>query len=217
MSGQLNDLDGDSLLMLYVSGELSNGEKAALERRLASEPALAAELEKLRAAQAFCAEAFAAADATATLPVGEGVAVRRVSRAMQQWQVDRIRVAAPTQKKGLPLPWWSYPVAVAASVIIGFLVWSSRQSVNDLAATPSVNTGADPDLNNGVDGMDAVATAAAAPDVEWLANSFGGTTGDPASAAAAALVEETPAPGVPTTAIDDSSGSMFPTREETLQ
>src|SRR5436305_12351834 len=115
MSGQLNDLDNDSLLVLYISGELANGEKAALERRLANEPALAAELEKLRAAQTFCGDAMAAADAMEKMPVGEGVAVRRVARAMQQWQRDRvIAYAAAGRKKGLPLPWWTYPVAVAA-------------------------------------------------------------------------------------------------------
>ena len=206
MSGQLNDLDNDSLLVLYISGELANGEKAALERRLANEPALAGELEKLRAAHGFCGEAIAAVDATAKMPVGEGVAVRRVSRAMQQWQVDRIRAAPLTQKKGLPLPWWSYPVAVAASVIIAFLVWSSRQSVNSIAADPSpVNSSADPDGNSG-GGGGGEEVASVPPEVEFLSGSFGMIDGEPTA-------EEPP---VAPTAADDPGTSMFP-REETVQ
>jgi anti-sigma factor RsiW len=206
MSGQLNDLDNDSLLVLYISGELANGEKAAFERRLANEPALAAELEKLRAAQTFCAETIASADATAHMPVGEGVAVRRVSRAMQQWQVDHIRATQTTHKKGLPLPWWSYPVAVAASLIVGFLVWSSRQSVEKLANDPTVNTSADPDQNNGGGGGEELAVVP--PEVEFLSGSFGMTDGQTNAG------EESP---IPPTAVDDPAASLFPTHEETLQ
>ena len=205
MSGQLNDLDSDSLLVLYISGELVNGEKAAFERRLANEPALAAELEKLRAAQALCGDAIAAVDATQKMPVGEGVAVRRVSRAMQQWQIDRIRATPLTQKKGLPLPWWSYPVAVAASVIVAFLVWSSRQSVNSIAADPSpVNSSVDPDGNSGGGGGEEIAVVP--PEVEFLSGSFGMIDGEPTA-------EESP---VAPTAADDPGASMFP-REETVQ
>ena len=213
MSGQLNDLDNDSLLVLYISGELSNGDKAAFERRLAGEPALAAELEKLRAAAAFCFDGLAAADATANLPVGEGVAVRRVSRAMKQWQVDRVVAsAAAAKKKGLPLPWWSYPVAVAASVIIAFLVWSSRQSVTNIAPDPgaTVNTSGDPDQNpgtgsGGASGDEVV--AAVPPEMEWLSRSFGLRDGEQV------VADESP---VVPTAADDPAGSMFP-REESVQ
>src|SRR4051794_36282195 len=118
MSSHLNELDGDSLLVMYLAGELTNGDKAALERRIANEPALAAELARLREAQAYCVDTLKAADATMKMPVTEGVAVRRVSRAMQQWNFDRIRAAAPAGKRGVRIPWWSYPVAVAASLIV---------------------------------------------------------------------------------------------------
>src|ERR1051325_8323452 len=106
MSANFEQLDSDSLLVLYLAGELANGEKAALERRLSSEPALAAELARLREAQAFCVDTIKRGDEQTRLPVGEGVAVRRVSRAMQQWQVDRVVAqAAAKSKRGLPLPW----------------------------------------------------------------------------------------------------------------
>ena len=38
MASQLNELDAESLLVLYLAGELTNGDKTALERRLAAEP-----------------------------------------------------------------------------------------------------------------------------------------------------------------------------------
>src|SRR4029450_5253486 len=104
MSSYLNEIDGDSLLVMYLAGELTNGDKAALERRIANEPALAAELARLRDAQTYCPDTLRAVDASAKMPVTEGVAVRRVSRAMQQWNFDRIRAAAPTGKRGLRIP-----------------------------------------------------------------------------------------------------------------
>jgi anti-sigma factor RsiW len=197
MASQLNELDSDALLVLYLAGELANGEKAALERRLAGEPALAAELQRLREAQAFCVDTLKAVDEQGRLPVSEGVAVRRVSRAMQQWHVDRVRAAPSSRKKGLPLPWWSYPVAAAASIIIAFLVWSSRQPLtNELKPdVPLVNQ--DSDSNE-----DQPATNLA----DWMDSSFGVT--------AEANADESG--GIPA-GLDDAGSSMFPTREETLQ
>jgi hypothetical protein len=200
MSSQLNDLDSDALLVMYLAGELTNGDKAALERRLANEPALAAELQRVRDAQAFFGQSMQSADAHAKMPVGEGVAVRRVSRAMQQWQIDRIRATPPAQKKGLPFPWWSYPVAVAASLIIAFLVWSSRQPVGSIDAdqsvannTPGDNPDTQPDEPPPAQDM-----------TEWMASSFD------------ANPETTVADDAPTI-LEDSLPSLFPTREETLQ
>jgi len=198
MAGQMNDLYSDSLLVLYLAGELANGEKAALERRLANEPALAAELQRVRDAQAFSVQAIQAADAGARLPVGEGVAVRRVSRAMQQWQVDRVRATPPLRRR--KLPWWSYPVAAAASIIIAFLIWSSRQSVvNDLRPES-------PLANQESETTDE--TPAATNLADWMDSSFGVT-----SEASAASAEETVIPA----GLDEPGSSMFPTREETVQ
>ena len=114
MSSKLNDLDPQSLLVLYVAGELTNGDKVALEKRLAADPALAADLERLREAQVVCADALRDGDDQIRLPVSEGVAVRRVTRAMAQWQVDRARMVPANTPKGWRIPWWAYPTAAAA-------------------------------------------------------------------------------------------------------
>ena len=197
MAAQMNELDSDSLLVLYLAGELANGEKTAVERRLASEPALAAELQRLRDAQAFCVQAIQTADAGARMPVGEGVAVRRVSRAMQQWQVDRVRATPLVRRK--KIPWWSYPVAVAASIIVGFLIWSSRQPVtNDLR--PEVPLAQDSDTADDASGAITL--------VDWMDSSFGLPAEE-----ASAVAEETVIPA----GLDEPGSSMFPTREETLQ
>jgi hypothetical protein len=74
-------------------------------------------------------------------PVGDGVATRRAMRAMQQWQTSRMsRLRSPAVVKSLPLPWWMYPAAAAAALIIGFLVWSSRQEVGPMPAPDMVKS-----------------------------------------------------------------------------
>src|SRR5207237_9735977 len=140
----------------------------AVGRRRAIEPALVAELTRLREAQEFCAGTIKSVDDQARLPVGEGVAVRRVSRAIQQWQVDRIRTTPATKKRGLPLPWWSYPTAAAAAIIIGFLIWSSRQPIPSIdKADVAVNSVEQtPDEQRGDDGPSKTLA-------DWMDSSFG--------------------------------------------
>jgi hypothetical protein len=64
-------------------------------------------------------------DRSDRLAVSEGAAVRRVGRAMRQWHARRLAAApAPAEApSGLRYPWWAYPLAAAASVVIAFLVW----------------------------------------------------------------------------------------------
>ena len=115
--------------MLYLAEEMAPAERSAFQQRLASDEALAAELETLRAAQQAAFEAIDRADRSSRLPASQGVAVRRVIRAIQQWQIRRIKPTLEPARRGLPLPWWCYPAAAAASIITAFLVWSSRQEV----------------------------------------------------------------------------------------
>jgi anti-sigma factor RsiW len=136
MSVQLDKLDRESAMILYLAGELEPAEREAFERRLAAEPELAAELKQLRAAQQSVAAELARADNGSRLPVSEGVAVRRVSRAISSWIVGRNAAPLQIARKTAPLPWWSYPSAIAASLIVGFLVWSSRQEVKPMEPLP---------------------------------------------------------------------------------
>jgi hypothetical protein len=116
--------------MLYVAGELEPAaEREAFERRLGEEPQLAADVEQLRAAQGTIATTLQRVDAQQRLPVNEGVAVRRVSRTINAWLAARTVSSMPPIRKGWPFPWWSYPAAAAACLIVGFLVWSTNQDV----------------------------------------------------------------------------------------
>ena len=129
MPVQLDQLDREAAVMLYVAGELEPAEREAFERRLASEPQLAADVEQLGAAQGTIASALGGVDAHQRLPVSEGVAVRRVSRSMNAWLAARTVSTMPPIRKGWPFPWWAYPAAAAACLIVGFLVWSTNQEV----------------------------------------------------------------------------------------
>jgi len=200
MPDSREQLDIESQMVLYIAGELTNGAKAAFEKRLASDPKLADDLAKLREAQVFCADTMRSGDEQMRLPVSEGVAVRRVGRAIAQWQVDRARnvtVAAKTRR----IPVWAYPAAAAAVLIIGFLIWSSRQPIalppagEELAAAVSR-----PSVDDQNDGQEALA--------DWIDNSFGNT--QEAANTESALSDPGPLPGS-----DDAS--IFPMPEETIQ
>jgi hypothetical protein len=136
MSVQLENLDRESAIMLYVADELEPAEREAFERRVAAEPQLASEIEQFRAAQGLIASELRRADARTRLPASEGVVVRRVSRAIANWLAARTSGPISIVKKPFAMPWWSYPAGVAASLIIGFLVWSSRQEVRPMEALP---------------------------------------------------------------------------------
>jgi hypothetical protein len=140
MSTHLEQLDStESVLLMYLSDELSGRDRAAVEQRLESDAEFAAELERTRAREAAFMAAFRDADRARKLPLKPDVAVRRVARAMHDWQMDRAAAAAATHSpiRSFRIPWWGYPAAVAASIIVGFLVWSNNQNVTALPPAPT--------------------------------------------------------------------------------
>ena len=125
MANLLGQLGGDEgVLLMYLAGELPDDDRAEVEQRLARDPALRAELESLREAHDGFAAAMPALDRVERLPAPQGPGVRRVVRAMQLWQAGRLAAEpAPEPVKTLRYPWWAYPLAAAASVVIAFVVW----------------------------------------------------------------------------------------------
>src|SRR5580765_7133798 len=109
MVARLKHLDDPhATLLMYLSGELSAKGRAAVEQRLASDASFAAEFEQLRAVESACDGAFAAADRARALPLKPDVAVRRVSRAMHDWQVRRASQAASVgARPRLRIPVWA--------------------------------------------------------------------------------------------------------------
>ena len=137
MARETEQLDRDASLMLYLAEEMPAPDRDAFEQRLGADGALAAELEALRRAQEVSFAALAHGDGARRLPASEGVAARRVSRAIHQWHTGRVKSSGESRRRGLPLPWWCYPAAAAASIVTAFLVWSSRQ---EIAPMPAVVT-----------------------------------------------------------------------------
>jgi len=130
----LNQVDNDeSVLLLYLAGELSAQQRAVVERRLAAEPALREEKGRLEAAQAAVAEWFTREDAALAAGDTEGrgrasaAAVRRVSRAFVERRLaveEAARAAAAKNDSIWPkslLPRWAYPLTAAAAIIVGLL------------------------------------------------------------------------------------------------
>ena len=118
--------NNDAVLLMYLADELPAEDRAEVERMLSVDAGLRAELERLRAASAWVAEQINREDRSTRLPASQAAAVRRVGRSMRQWHARHLaeapaRPAAPVQ--GLRYPWWAYPLAAAASVVIAFLVW----------------------------------------------------------------------------------------------
>jgi hypothetical protein len=141
MSSPLQQIaDRDGLLLMYLADELSAGDRAEVERTLAGDVGLRAELEQLRQTQSWLESALAASDAAAAtagpMP-SQAVAVRRVGQAVRRWHAERLaRPPADAGRRGrdsssvliaLFRRQWMYPAAAAAIVVMAFLAnWSSR-------------------------------------------------------------------------------------------
>jgi len=125
MASMLEHLDRDSMLLMYLADELPVSERDELQQRLAQDPELANQLNQLLALQTYCEQTLTCDE---SLPMSSDVAVRRVSRAMKQWQVDRLarKPSISPRRSHYRLPWWAYGTAVAAAVIVAALVWSSN-------------------------------------------------------------------------------------------
>lgn len=193
MPSEPEKLDTESLLLLYLADELPADQRLLIESRLAREPELAAQFESLRDLQTGLMESIRQDDQTSRMPVNEAVAVRRVSRAMEQWQVDRLAIRSVDDKPRRSIPLWAYPAAVAAMIIVGFLTWSMRQEIKPVGPErPMVSAGGDEEQM-----------------ADWLASSFGATP-DGAEETQPWLPAELPG-------MDDRGSLMPAIPEETVQ
>jgi hypothetical protein len=138
MTSLLHQLENnDAILLMYLADELSAEDRAEVEQMLASDAQMRAALDQLRSAHDDTVAAMAKGDAVARLPVSAGVAVRRVTRAMRQWQTDQFtHEPEPEPTNELRFPWWSYPLTTAAAVLIAFLVWWGNRSERPQVAGP---------------------------------------------------------------------------------
>jgi len=121
MKPLLQHLENESLLLLYMAGELPPADRAEVESLLVRDGGLRAQLQALRAAESSSFAAFAQLDAAEPLQAAEP-AMRRLSRSMQQWQIDRLaRPAKKAASRSMPVWAWSSGSAVAALLV--FCIW----------------------------------------------------------------------------------------------
>src|SRR5688500_2911876 len=125
MASLLHQLENnEAILLMYLADELAGEDRAEVEQMLATDAGLRAELERMRATYDSWTATMRDADRGLRPPVPESVAARRVAQEMRRRQAQPARVDAPEPRKaGLRYPWWAYPSASAAAVLLAFLVW----------------------------------------------------------------------------------------------
>jgi hypothetical protein len=128
--------NNEVILLMYLAGELPPIDRQEVAQMLASDAVLRGELERLRETQAALEHELIALDHSEPISSLE-IAVRRLGRAMRQRQVDLALQAARSRKpagRGIGVPFWLYPSAAAAAVLVAFLIWVIRYNVQDHSA-----------------------------------------------------------------------------------
>lgn len=122
----VEQLDQTSELLMYLAGELPHRQIIALEKRLATDPALARELETLREIQSDFDAQMQALDGKRI--AGQAMAVARIGRAMRLHDISQEssdEMLAP--RRVLRMPAWAYPIAAAAAVVLVYVGWWAHQ------------------------------------------------------------------------------------------
>ena len=143
MPSLINNLDPESILMLYAAGELSAEDQARVEQMLADDPSLRAAHEQLVAAQQSLDAQMSSADAKAPLPAPQTSSVRHVSAAIKQWHVNRLAAKPSTEVRNGRRLGWAYALGSLAAIIIVtvFIFYSHVDDARDQSAKnpPDVN------------------------------------------------------------------------------
>jgi hypothetical protein len=139
-------------LLLYVSGELPDGQRQAIDRQLQADPALRRELERLRAVESSIRTTLSEADAGEPIDVRLRGIDREMSRLLRQWNVDRV-TARPTvddvhRTPFRRVPLWLYPLAAAAAVALLLGVWSLVLREPTAVPIAGIDTPEQPDDND---------------------------------------------------------------------
>ena len=125
MASLIHEIENnESLLLMFLSGELPPEDHADVQQMLAGDAGLRAELSRLQASYDFAMDSLTRLDADRAAAAGESHAIRQARRAMKQWQVDRLNrqpMQAPAARRHIPA--WVYPSAVAAMLLIGTLTY----------------------------------------------------------------------------------------------
>jgi len=147
MRSLLHQLENnETVLLMYLAGELPPQDRAEVEQLLADDPGMRAELERLRETVARVETALAELDKTERLPMSADVAGRRVGRMVSQWNADRLAAEASAAAARAARPHrvskWAYPAAaIAACALISWGIWwASNSGVNGVLGPMAGNT-----------------------------------------------------------------------------
>jgi hypothetical protein len=133
MSSLLEQLENnEAILLMYLAGELPEVDRLEVEQMLASDAGLRAMLADLKSLHDSVGGVLARADAAQILSRRES-AVRQVSRALNQSVQSKssgvIDYAAGPRRR-LHIAWWAYPIAAAAMLVIGMMIYSGNRPLN---------------------------------------------------------------------------------------
>jgi hypothetical protein len=130
MANLLQQLDSnENILLMYLMDELEPEDRAQVDRLLSTDDEMRRELERLAQSHQAAMSAMDGMDEDRLSPLRQEATVRQIGRMIRQWQVSHRPVEqSKTHRKGLAYPWWSYPTAAAAAVLLAFLVWWGNQT-----------------------------------------------------------------------------------------
>src|SRR5947207_11787048 len=130
MSSLLEQLENnEAILLMYLAGELPEADRLEVEQMLASDAGMRATLAELKSLHDGVGGALARADAAQILSRREA-AVRQVSRALSQSVLTKtlgVINYAPGPRRRWPIAWLAYPIAAAAMLVIGMMIYSGNR------------------------------------------------------------------------------------------
>jgi anti-sigma factor RsiW len=144
-------LENESLLLLYMAGELPPEDRAELELLLARDGGLRIQLAALREAQSASYSAMAQLDAADNLRAVEP-ALRQVDRAILQWQVDRLSRPAKVGSGVSRMPIWAWSGGSAIAALLVFCIWWGFHTDNSHLTVATQPFTTQPDTNQSPDG-----------------------------------------------------------------
>ena len=125
MKSYLQQLENnEAILLMYLADELPLQDRQEVDQMLASDPSLRAELEILRQTHDLAFDALRSLDSMTRPVLMPLAAQRRVGELIRRWINLHYQSADDTPRSNWQLPWRRIGVAIAASLMIGFYIYT---------------------------------------------------------------------------------------------
>jgi anti-sigma factor RsiW len=125
MPSLLEQLGNEQAMLMHLAGELPPEDAAELEAMLDIDRHLKHEATELRQMQNLVFSSLERLDRLEPPPVADALAIRDVRRELNLRRLSLVSSVSHAKGIGkhLRYPWWAYPMATAAAVLLAFLVW----------------------------------------------------------------------------------------------